>query len=151
MKLTYLIGFAALATSTALAQTPTIYPDVKAAPTDIKAALTKASKEHKRVILDFGGNWCGDCKILDSYFHKAPNADLLKSHFVLVHVNIDKFDKNVDIAKKYDVPLNLGVPALAVLDEKGKVVFSQKHGEFESMRKLDAASVTKFLDQWKPK
>ena len=127
-----------------------IYPDAAAAPADIKAALAKADREHKRVILDFGGNWCGDCKALASYFHKAPNDDLLKNNFVLVEVNIGKFDQNLDIAKKYEVPLKLGVPALAVLDAKGNILLSQKHGEFESMRSLDPSALTKFLEQWKP-
>jgi len=41
------------------------------------------------------------------------------------------------------------VPALAVLDAKGKVVYAQKNGEFESMRGMDPASVHEFLDRWK--
>src|ERR1700759_1101646 len=36
-----------------------IYPDVQAAHTDIQAALAKARAEHKRVLVDFGGDWCG--------------------------------------------------------------------------------------------
>jgi thioredoxin 1 len=48
------------------------------------------------------------------------------------------------------VPLKKGVPALAVLDANGNVLFSQRSGEFESMRGMDPASVTAFLNQWKP-
>ncbi|HEX3374991.1 MAG TPA: thioredoxin family protein, partial [Edaphobacter sp.] len=36
---------------------------------EIAAALKQAGAEHKRVILDFGGDWCGDCQVLDIYFH----------------------------------------------------------------------------------
>jgi len=60
-------------------------------------------------------------------------------------------DKNTDVAEKYDIPLKRGVPALAVLDEHGRLLYSQKNGEFEAMRKMDQASVTEFLNQWKPK
>jgi hypothetical protein len=59
-------------------------------------------------------------------------------------------DVNVDIAEKYQIPLERGVPAIAVLSDKGKLLYSQKSGEFEAMRRMDPASVTTFLAQWKP-
>jgi thioredoxin 1 len=128
---------------------PPIYPEKGDAKVEIQNALLKAVKENKRIILDFGGNWCGDCKALDAYFHQEPNAALLKKNFILVDVNIGKFDMNGDIAEKYEVPLKKGVPALAVLDSHGKLLFSQKKGEFESMRKLGVSDLTTFLEHWK--
>jgi len=116
---------------------------------DIAAALAEAKSEHKRVILDFGGDWCGDCQVLDIYFHREPNAELLKNNFVLVHVWIGQMDRNLDVAAKYGVPINKGVPALAVLDANGRVVYAQASGEFEDMRHMDPQSVTEFLTKWK--
>jgi thioredoxin 1 len=133
------------------AQAPAIYSDTADARLDIQQALTTASREHKRVILDFGGNWCGDCKVLDIYLHQQPNLDLLQQNFVLVHVNIGRYDRNTDLAEKYEVPLKRGVPGLAVLDAHGNLLYSQKNGEFETMRKVDPNSVTEFLNAWKPK
>jgi len=126
-----------------------IYPAPEAAPAELRAALAKAARLHKRVILDFGGNWCGDCHALDDYFHQEPNASLLKANFILVDINIGKFDRNTDIAKTYGVPLEKGVPALAVLDSEGHALFSQKNGEFEAMRSLKPSSLTEFLKHWK--
>jgi thiol:disulfide interchange protein len=126
-----------------------IYPAPEAASTDLKAALAKAAQLHKRIILDFGGNWCGDCVALDKYFHQEPNASLLKASFILVDINIGQFDRNADIAKTYGVPLEKGVPALAVLDSDGHTLYSQKNGEFEAMRTLSPSAVTDFLNHWK--
>jgi thioredoxin 1 len=126
-----------------------IYPDGAQAEADISAALAKASKEKKRVLLDFGGNWCGDCQVLEIYFHDAANRGLLEANYVLVPVNIGRYDENLAIAARYGVPVTKGVPALAVLDADGKVVFSQERGEFHSMRSMDSASVTTFLQQYK--
>jgi thiol:disulfide interchange protein len=140
-----------LAALVASAQSRIIYSDTADAHHDIAQALVTAQHEHKRVILDFGGNWCGDCQVLDIYFHQQPNLELLDNNFVLVHVNIGRYDRNTDIADKYQVPLKRGVPGLAVLDAHGKLLYSQKNGEFEAMRKMDPASVTEFLNQWKPK
>jgi hypothetical protein len=41
------------------------------------------------------------------------------------------------------------VPALAVLDANGQLLYSQRNAEFQAMRRMDSASVTAFLLQWK--
>jgi thioredoxin 1 len=153
MKLTKLFGLIAalaLTAGSALSASRDIYPDPTQAKADLAAALKTAAASHKRVIIDFGGNWCGDCQVLDIYFHNPENRPILESNYVLVHVNIGQMDENVEIAEHYGIPLNKGVPALAVLSDKGKVLYSQKSGEFEKMRSMEANSVTSFLVQWKP-
>ncbi|MES2391275.1 MAG: thioredoxin family protein [Acidobacteriota bacterium] len=125
-----------------------IYPPIEAAKHDIDKALAEARRTHKRVILDFGGDWCGDCQVLNIYFHQSPNAELLEKHFILVDVNIGRIDANGDIAKRYGVPMK-GVPALAVIDGHGKVIYAQANNQFSDMRHMDAASVTEFLNTWK--
>ena len=129
-----------------------IYPDPAQAKADLAAALTTAAQTHKRILLDFGGNWCGDCQVLDLYFHDARNLPILEANFVLVHVNIGTtgINANFDLAEKYEIPLRRGVPALAVLDEKGALLYSQKGGEFEDMRHLESSALTTFLVEWKP-
>jgi thiol:disulfide interchange protein len=129
-----------------------IYPAPEKAEVELKAALRTAALHHKRVILDFGGNWCGDCKVLDIYFRDPVNAGLIEANYVMVHINIgsSSMDQNQKIAEHYQIPLAKGVPALAVLDENGKLLYSQRSGEFEAMRRMDPSSVTSFLLQWKP-
>jgi thiol:disulfide interchange protein len=139
-----------LAAQAALAQGRVIYPDPSIAKTEIHDALARAGTQHKRVILDFGGNWCGDCQVLDIYFHDATNKSLLEDNFELVDVNIGRYDANTDIAEHYGIPLKRGVPALVVLSPDGKVLLAQTHGEFESMRHLQSSDLTKFLNDWKP-
>jgi thiol:disulfide interchange protein len=127
-----------------------LYPDVSRAFGDVTAAFKQAAAEKKRVIVDFGGNWCADCKVLDINLKKAENAEVLKKHYVLVHVNVgDKgITDNFDLAEQFGIPLKKGVPALAVLEANGKLVYAQRDGEFESMRKLDPKSVNEFLQRW---
>ena len=127
-----------------------IYPDPAEAKADIAAAYKTAAETHKRILIDFGGNWCGDCQVLDIYMHSDANRSILEANYVLVHVNIGHMDENLDIAKKYEVPLDKGVPAMAVLTDKGKLLYSQQEGQFEKMRRMDPSSVTQFLVAWKP-
>jgi thiol:disulfide interchange protein len=150
VKLLTLAVLLALAAGPARSASHDIYPDPGQAKTDLAAALTTAAHTHKRILLDFGGNWCGDCQALDLYFHDAGNLPVLEANFVLVHVNVGHMDANLDLAAKYEIPLRKGVPALAVLDEKGALLYSQKSGEFEAMRRMESSEVTKFLVQWRP-
>ena len=127
-----------------------IYPDPGQARPDLAAALKTAATTHRRILLDFGGNWCGDCQVLDIYFHDARNKPILDANFVLVHINIGRMDTNLDIAERYGVPIHKGVPALAVLSEDGVLLYSQKKGEFEAMSSMQSSSVTEFLAKWRP-
>jgi thioredoxin 1 len=128
-----------------------IYDTNADSPAEVKAAIAKAKAEHKRVILDFGGNWCGDCKVLDINFHKPENQDLLGKYYLLVDIDIGRYDKNMDLGAQYGVPVKKGVPALAVVDGNGKVVVAQSGGEFADMRHMDPNVVHEFLEKWKPK
>ena len=149
IKLFTLAATLAVAVSTAYSATKEIYPDPAQAKRDLAAALKAAPAAHKRILLDFGGNWCGDCQVLDIYFHDPANAPILNANFILVDINVGRYDANLDLAKKYNIPLEKGVPALAVLSEDGKLLFSQRTGEFEAMSKMESTAVTKFLVQWR--
>ena len=127
-----------------------LFPANANAKADIKAALAKAAKQKKRVLLEFGGVWCFDCHVLDQAFHSGEIQPLLDANYLVVHVDIGKYDKNLNLAKQYEVPLEKGVPALAVLASDGKLLFSQKKGEFEGARRMTVQDVTGFLEKWKP-
>jgi thiol:disulfide interchange protein len=123
-----------------------LYSETANPTADIAAALVQARREHKRILLDFGGNWCGDCQVLDFYYHQSPNAEILAKHYIVVHIDIGHMDKNVDVAQKYHVPITKGVPALAVIDAHGTVLYSERPKEFE---RTTPEAITALLNRWK--
>jgi thioredoxin 1 len=127
-----------------------LYAAPEEARVEIAAALAAAAKDHKRILLVFGGNWCYDCHVLDATFRSKQIAPLVNENYHVVHVNVGDFDKNLDLTRKYEIPLEKGVPSLAVLDPDGKLVVSQKKGEFESTTRIGPEDVVQFLKQWKP-
>ncbi len=130
-----------------------LYPPPEKAQAEISAALASAAKDHKRVILVFGANWCYDCHVLDATFHSKNFAAVVNASYHVVHVNVgDDGDKNLDLAEKYGVPLKKAVriPSLAVLEPDGKVVYSQKNGEFDNSVRIGPADVAAFLKKWAP-
>jgi ketosteroid isomerase-like protein len=125
-----------------------LYPANADANADIRAALGRAATSHKRVLLVFGGNWCYDCHVLETAFHSAAIAPLLKP-FELVHVDVGEYNKNLDIAQRYEVPVAKGVPALAVLASDGRLLFAQKQHEFSATRRMGPEDIATFLQRWK--
>lgn len=126
-----------------------LYDDNANPKQQIAAAVAKARREHKRVIVDFGGDWCGDCQVLNLYFEQPQNKALLDKYYVLVDVSVGHIDKNLEIPIGYGINIKKGVPALAVLDAHGKPVYAQATGEFENMRNMNSSAVTEFLNKWK--
>ena len=66
-----------------------------------------------------------------------------------VTFDIGQGEKNQDLMKDYGVPMERGIPALAVLDGNGKLLYSQKNGEFEKARALGPEDLVEFLNKWK--
>jgi len=133
------------------AASETIYDEKADAHKLISAAITEATRSHKNIVLDFGANWCGDCHALDAEMRKPELASLIEKNYVVVHVDVGRFDKNLDIARKYGVPLKKGIPAVAVLDPHGKLLYAQDQGQFEDARHMEYESFKAFFEQWKPK
>jgi hypothetical protein len=130
---------------------PQLYPPPGEAQPELKAALSRAAREHKRVLVIFGANWCYDCHVLDSTFRSQDFAPLVSSSYVVLHVNIgDDGKDNNDLASRLGVGLDRGIPSLAVLNPDGSVVVAQKNGEFESTTRIGPPDVRAFLEKWKP-
>ena len=141
------VSFGCFSTRTAEAQVNKhLYSESADPAADIAAAQRVARREHKRILLDFGGNWCRDCQLLDIYYREPKSAEILTQHYVVVHVDIGHMDHNVETADKYHVPIRRGVPALAVLDARGDLVYVEREKEFEH---TSAEAVQAFLERWK--
>jgi thioredoxin-related protein len=152
--ITTLLLFLLTAAVAQLTFNPKLYEPDADAKAEIAKAISQAGREHKRVLLVFGANWCPDCHALDYRFHQEPLKALVENNFVVVHVDTGegegRYAKNVDLANKYQIPLKKGIPAIAVLSGRGQLLYSQKKGEFQSARRLDPQHIVEFLNQWKP-
>jgi thiol:disulfide interchange protein len=126
-----------------------IYPASADANQEIQEALKRAVSEKKRVLLVFGANWCYDCHVLDRALHEGAAGQIVNESFLLVHVDIGEGEKNPDLIKAYRIPLDRGVPAVAVLNSGGKLLYSSGDGEFESARTMLKKDLVTFLNRWK--
>ena len=139
------------ADTTAKTSRPAIYDENADGAKQIADALAVAKKENKRVLLQFGANWCGWCHKL----HKLCQTDAdiaakLKEAYVVVLVDVNK-GHNGDINKKYGNPAGLGLPAIVILDADGKALTTQDTGKLEQGDHHDPKKVLAFLNEWAEK
>jgi protein disulfide-isomerase len=143
MKLLRSFCFILLTVAAAAADNP--YDETADAKLEIRQALTQAATNHTPVIVVFGANWCGDCKMLDTAMKTGASAPLLTRDFKIVKVNVGRFDKNLEIAKAYGVPLTNGIPAVAIVSPKNEVLYATRQGELANARKLGDRGIYEFL------
>jgi hypothetical protein len=90
--------------------------------------------------------------VLDLAFQQPELAPILAANYEVVHVDLGPDEKkNADLVQQFDIPLNKGIPAMAVADSDGKLIVSQKNGEVEDARQLSPEFLAEFLNKWKPK
>lgn len=127
-----------------------IYNEEADAKAEIARAAEKARRDNKRVLLVYGGNWCGWCRKLHQAFTQNRDiARVLLYEYEVVRVDIGRFDKNLDIAEKYGSKIKKGVPYLTVLGGDGEVLTHQETGVLEKEGSHDPGLVKTFLEKWR--
>ncbi len=143
MKTLNALFFAIFVATATAANLP--YNEAADAKLDIKQALTQAAIAKTPVIVVFGANWCGDCRALDTAMKNGASAPLLSRDFKIVKVDVGQFNKNVDIAKSYGVPLEKGIPAVVIISANNEVLYATKAGELADARKMGDNAIYEFF------
>jgi thiol:disulfide interchange protein len=135
--------------STPSAALPNGYDPNRNAEADIAAALAKSKADKRPVLLDFGADWCPDCVVLGHTFRTDTVRPVIGG-FHVVSVDVGKFDRHLDVARKYHLNLQTsGIPALVVLSGTGKIRTVTNDGSFANARTMTADQVAAFLKRWR--
>ncbi len=111
----------------------------------IRDALAQSAATGTPVVVVFGANWCGDCKALDIAMRTGKSAPLFARDFKVVKVDVGKFDRNVDVAEAYAVPLKKGIPAVVVLSPASEVLYATRGGELADARNMGEDGIYRFF------
>ncbi|HUZ47055.1 MAG TPA: thioredoxin family protein [Terriglobia bacterium] len=149
--LTVAVVFLVLSPVVAAAASRPIYDANANIKQEISDAVVMALQTGKNIALIFGANWCSDCHALDAAMRTPPLAGVISKNYVVVKIDVGRFDKNLDVAEKYGVPISLGIPAIAVLDTHGKLLYAQRKGQFEAAGRLPYRDFQAFFEKWKPR
>ncbi len=136
-------------------QPPDIY-DVKAdAKALVEAAKARARRDHRRVLVMFGGNWCGWCHKLHALLQSDPEIRrLMLYEYELAMVDTDApnapelFESCKNALSDEELKNGVGFPFLAVLDADGKILTAQRTDPLEDGDHHDPEKVKNFLTRW---
>ena len=81
--------------------------------------------------------------------HNPELAAIIEKNYVVVDIDLGREDKNLDLAEHYHVPIKHGIPALAVLDSRGDLLYAMDQGQFADARNMSYESIKAFFEQWK--
>jgi thiol:disulfide interchange protein len=128
-----------------------VYDEAADARAQMGAALARAKKDNKRVLVQWGANWCGWCvKLHELCRSDSKIASKLLYEYEIVRVDVGRFDKNLDLAAELGADFeSAGVPFLTVLGADGKPLAQQETGSLEvpGEGRHDPAKVLAFLEQ----
>ena len=135
--------------------TPLPYPydeaaDAAAASAAVARAKVRAAKAHKLLLVDLGGNWCGDCRILYATMELPEVKAFVDRHYEVVLVDVGRFDKNLQIPAAYGITRRLeGVPALLVVDPRSNRLVDAGHvAALADARSMTPQALADWLAQW---
>ena len=124
-----------------------IYSSHKNPGDEIKSAVIDAADDCRAILLVFGADWCPWCNRLSKFFDENEKvATTLKSNFIVVKVDLGRWDKNLDLMEKFKVDRKAGIPSFVILDSKGERIRFQESGILEEGKGYSEEKVLQFFD-----
>jgi len=116
----------------------------------VAAAKARAIKGRKKLLIDLGGNWCLDCRLLAGVMHLPAMHGFMARHYEVVTVDVGRFDKNLDIPARYGIKGRLaGVPALLIVDPRtDRVLNAGRETALADARSLSPQGLADWLARW---
>lgn len=105
-------------------------PSAPAAADVVKAAQTKAGKEHKNVLLMFHASWCHWCHAMDTAIADPACKAFFDRSYVLEHLTVSESPKKKNLENpgaeamlnKFTDGKESGIPFWVIMDPKGKIL-----------------------------
>lgn len=134
-------------------RTPLPYPYDEKADADaaVDRAFARARASNKLLLVDMGGNWCGDCRILAATMELPELKAFLARHYEIVTVDVGRMDRNLQIPARWGVKDRLeGVPAVLIVDPKTgrQLVGRAQVAALSDARHMSPQALANWLAQW---
>ena len=115
----------------------------------VDSAFARATASGKRVLIDLGGNWCGDCIVLANVMQLPEVKRFLAAHYEVVSVDVGRFNRNLQIPARFGIKGRLeGVPAVLVATADGRLVNEGHVSALADARSMTPQAIADWLAQW---
>jgi thiol-disulfide isomerase/thioredoxin len=127
---------------------PLPYDESADANADVAAALAKAKATHRLLLVDLGGNWCPDCRLLAALMRQPEVARFVDAHYVVVAVDVGRFNKNLQIPARWGVNAVTGAPSILIIDRHGRLVDRDHIKALSDARHMTPQALADWLAHW---
>jgi thiol-disulfide isomerase/thioredoxin len=128
---------------------PSPYDASADAKAQVEAALQRARRSGKPMLIDFGANWCPDCRVLAGVLELPEMRRWISAHFELVQVDVGRFDRNIDIAQRFTGNKLGAIPAVFIVDGKtGKLRNADSTLALGDARIMKPQEIANWLAKW---
>lgn len=101
------------------------------------------------MLIDLGGNWCGDCRILAGVMELPDVRRFIDRHYEVVSVDVGRFNKNLQIPARYGFTKRLlGVPTVLIVTRRGRVVNAKDVFALSDARHMAPQAVVDWLTKY---
>jgi thioredoxin-related protein len=115
----------------------------------INQAVLLAMSENKHVLIQVGGNWCPWCIKIQQFMDQHSRIDsIIRSDYVLIHVNYSKENKNPEAMARLQYPQRFGFPVFVILDTEGNRIHTQNTLYLEEEESYNEKRLFDFLHNW---
>jgi thiol-disulfide isomerase/thioredoxin len=115
---------------------------------EVDAALARAKHSGKRVIVDLGGNWCGDCRVFAGILAVPEVKKFVDAHFEVVLVNVGRYDTNLDIPARWGIDKLAAAPTTLIVSPQGKLLNKDDTIALRDARAMTPQAVVDWLAHW---
>ena len=129
---------------------PLPYDESANADAAVAAAKARALRTHKKLLIDLGGNWCLDCRVLAGTIALPELKRWVDRHYEVVTVDIGRWDKNRQVSEHYGIHGRLaGAPSILIVDPRTDRLLNRGHeAALADARSMTPQALADWLAGW---
>ena len=121
------------------------YDEAADAAADVEAAVAGARATGRLVLLNFGANWCPDCRAFSRAMEDPELAAIIDHRFVMAKIDVGNWDKNPGVVDDWGNPIAEGIPAVVVATPDGEILFATRRGQISTARNMGQQEFADFF------
>ncbi len=127
---------------------PVPYDDTADAEAALAATIARAKADGKRVLIDLGGNWCTDCRILAAVMELPELKAFVAKHYDVVEIDVGRMTRNLQIPARYGITKLVGVPTVLIVEPSGKLINVTNSADLADARSMNPQGIANWLARW---
>jgi len=94
----------------------------------------KSLKDNQILAIVLGANWCPECLKLAKDLESPPLNGIINKSFSVVKVDVNGWDRNMDIVELLGNPVKGGIPAIVFLNNQKQIILTNTGNQLSKLK-----------------